>query len=361
MRSSTTAHPSTRRSLSCDAFPRSLPPGARNAAGYSEVVRTADPHDDRLPLAARVAREVLSVGVGGRLPITSELQQRYGVGSGTVQRALSEVREHGAALRPRGQRGTFVTDIDLPALWSLAQLGSVDILLPATESAEMKALIAALSRAVDSTVGADLTVSVQSGASSRIDAVREGRADGAVMSSGALEHVAGVAVDRDPSITVRGGWCIVSMGHGSYYRDGSIQVIARDPDRTTWARVGVDPRSSDHVRLSDAEFRGSDVEVVDAPFVRVPALVHDGTIDAGIWHRVDTLFSPESVGLAMLPLDAPDSAELLAAMSSAVIATPETSPLHRVLELIGPHKLVELGNPHEIVSPTVSLRIVARR
>lgn len=331
-------------------------------ARYSGSVRTAAHSDERLPLSARVAREVLAVGAGGRLPIAADLQRRYDVGSGTVQRALSEVRDHGGVgMRSRGQRGTFVTAIDLPQLWALAQLGSVNMLLPATESTEMQGIIGALSQAIDSVVGADLTVSVITGSSVRIEAVKDGKADGAVMSSGALEQVTGLVVDRDPGVTVRGGWCIMSMGYGSYYRDGSVQVAARSPDRAIWKRIGVDSRSSDHVGLSAAEFHHSGIAITDVELDQVPLLVYEGVIDAGIWHRVATLFPPEAVGLTMLPLKTPRSAELLKTMSSAVIVTPEASPLHRALELIEAQTLVESRNQSARPTPPVSLRLVTHR
>lgn len=326
--------------------------------GYSAAVSSTPRFAENLPLVARVAREVMAVGVDGKLPITTDLQQRYGVGSGTIQRALAEVRDRGGVgMRSRGQRGTFVTEVDLPRLWQLAQLGSLDLLLPATESTEMRALITGMAKAVNEAVGVDLTVSVLAGAAARIDGLADGLADGAVMSSGALEKVVGLGVDGDPAVTVQNGWCVTSLGHGSYYRDGSILVVARDERRSEWRRVGVDSGSSDHKQLSEAEFQTLDTEVVDTPFARIPALVRDQTIDAGIWHRVDLMFPPESVGLTLLPLEAPEHQDLLSAMSSAVIVTPEGSPLHRVLERIDVQKLVVSENAVPPSAP-VALRIL---
>lgn len=285
----------------------------------------------RLPVVARVAREVLVAGVGNRMPTAVELQARLGVGSGTVQKALAELKtERAVELRSRGALGTFVEQIDVPLLWQLGLLGPVHMLVPATDSAEMRLLIAATARVVREAIGTDLTVGVHPGAARRLDLVRAGVAHCAVMSSGAYHGVTGSALEMAADVTCFDEQTVVSLGPYTYYHRGSVVVVAREADPARWRRIGVDRNSSDHQRLSDAEF-GTWSTIVDTGFATIPARVLDGTVDAGIWHRVPTMFAPEDVGLTLVPLRGSAVGAVADSVSAAVLVALTAEPFGAVL------------------------------
>lgn len=89
-------------------------------------------HDAKqLSPVAFIARTIISLGLSGRLPTTSWFQEVLDIGSGTVQKALQELKKDGAVnLVSRGHQGTFVVSWDFPTLWDAARMPPVHILLP---------------------------------------------------------------------------------------------------------------------------------------------------------------------------------------------------------------------------------------
>lgn len=80
---------------------------------------------------AFIARTIITLGLSGRLPTTSWFQEVLEIGSGTVQKALQELKKSGAVtLVSRGHQGTFVVSWNFPLLWSAARIPPVHMLLP---------------------------------------------------------------------------------------------------------------------------------------------------------------------------------------------------------------------------------------
>jgi len=260
----------------------------------------------QLPPMAAIARDILRLGVSGRLPTTLEYQARLGVGSGTVQKAIRQLRDDGAVqLRSRGHQGTFVTGTDPVRLWQHALMAPVHLLLPPSGPAESLAVAAGLAEAF-AAIGAGTTVGYLRGARSRLAAVDAAEADVAIMSAGG-------AGATGPEHTV------LHLGPGSYYAPGSLVVVGRagaGPVR----RVGIDPRSSDHQRLTRAEFGDGTVEYVRTDFTRIPRAVLAGDIDTGVWHTVDSLIPLDLVGLRTDALRSAAAQELEREISGAVLA-----------------------------------------
>lgn len=267
----------------------------------------SEPTAGGTPLEA-IARDILRAGIGGRLPTTTEYQSRLGVGSGTVQKALRDLRGGGAVdVVSRGHQGTFVTDLHVGRLWSAARLAPVHVLLPPSSPPEAVRIAGGLSDAFALT-GATTTVGLLRGAAARLDAVDAGEADLAVMSAGAAHDL--VAEDS--------GRLLLALGPGTYYAPGTLVVVNR-PEPPERPRIGIDPRSDDHQRLTRAQFPVDEHTYVTTDFTLVPRALVEGRIDAGIWHTVDTLIPLEAVGLSLSPLSRPEASELAEHISGAVL------------------------------------------
>lgn len=269
-----------------------------------------------------IARDVLRAGVGGRLPTTVHYQESLGVGSGTVQKALKDLRNEGAmSLVARGHQGTFITGLDAALLWSAARLSPVHLLLPPNAPPESMRVATAVAERF-APLGAYTTVGHLRGAEPRLRAIESHQADIALMSAGAAGDL----------LAAGAGHRTLTLGSGTYYAPGSLVVVTRTPGPghgTDGAelRIGIDLDSDDHQRLTHAEFPEGAGRYVPTDFTSVPRAVLLGEIDAGIWHTVDSLIPLDAAGLTVAPLSRPDAVELARAISAAVlVATRDNIP-----------------------------------
>ncbi|MGP4014667.1 YhfZ family protein [Saccharopolyspora sp. 5N708] len=264
----------------------------------------------KTPPVAAIARDILRMGVGGRLPTTMQYQQRLGVGSGTIQKALRDLRLSNAVdLVSRGHQGTFVTAADPAQLWRSAELPPVHILLPPPGPVEAQGVAHALAEQLGR-IGATTTIGFLGGARGRVDAVDEAAADVAVVSAGAA-HVLMPESDT--------GHVRVELGPGTYYENGSLVVVSRRDATGPSHRIGIDPHSEDHRRLTRAQFPAAEHEFVETDFTAIPRAVLAGTIDAGIWHAVESLIPLDLAGLATTQLSDPAARTLARDISGAVL------------------------------------------
>jgi hypothetical protein len=271
---------------------------------------------------------MLSLGAGQRLPSTLELQERLGVGSGTVQKAFHLLEETGVATTDsRGHLGRFVVSLDPGRIWSLAGLPAIHAVLTPPGAFEIYALVDGLLDEF-ARLGLSLQINYQRGNMKRLERVGSSETSFAVMSSGAA-----ASLRRDDLV-------IASLGKDTYYSPGSIVALSRigGPAAAELGRplrVGVDRESSDHLELSRAEYNETtEIEFVDCQFPKVPAEILAERIDVGIWHRMMLIVPLELMGLAAHPLS-PSAAALLTSRSAASIVFSQTNlELTKVLDYV---------------------------
>jgi hypothetical protein len=88
--------------------------------------------------------------------------------------------------------------------------------------------------------------------------------------------------------------------------------------RSRKLRIGVDRRSHDHKLLTIQQFGELEtLKLVDVAFPDVPAALLRGEIDAGVWHRMLLVITPELAGLKVSPLPK-EAGKLMAELGSAV-------------------------------------------
>ena len=258
-----------------------------------------------------LARQALATNVGDRLPTATSLQEAANVGSGTIHKAFLILEDLGALqTRARGHMGRFLKDKDLSQLWGLSGFPRIRAILTPPGSPETYGLSEALTHEF-SQLGLPLDIEYVIGA-------RE-RASVASRSPFAMAFVsAGAATALKAPHRARGR---VSLAPGSYYSEDSIVVLSTtDTDlRSQTIRVGVDRRSYDHKLLTVEAFGNLDsLKTVDVAFPDVPGALLRGDIDAGVWHRMLLVITPELAGLRVSEL--PDKARLLVdTLGSAVV------------------------------------------
>ncbi len=261
-----------------------------------------------------LAEDLLGREPESKLPTTLEYQQLAGVGSGTVQRALSTIEGSGAvSLSRHGHRGTRIVKMRPGLLWSLAGRGQVRIVVPIPGAIDVFGLSKGLRAEFDRfEIPSDLGYLAGSGA--RAESVVASRADVAVMSRSAASLVA-----KSIAKAVQ----VIQLGDGSFYGPGSLVVLERAGDPRPAEkplRVGRIHASTDHVQLTAAEFPETDpITYVDLPYMSLPSAILQDQVDAGVWHRALMPAPLELLGLAERPLSNPKANTVLADMSSAAL------------------------------------------
>lgn len=286
-----------------------------------------EPDAKHLSPVAFIARTILSLGLANRLPTTPWFQDVLGIGSGTVQKALQELKKSGAVkLVARGHQGTFIVSWHFALLWDAARLPPVHMLLPPRGSQEATLIASAFVQQCSQwdIVG---TVEYLRGARSRLAALEQGKVDIVLLSSGSAEMLLADATAH--------GLELFEVGNGSYYRPGSLVVVEKSgaPAKAR-RRIGIDFHSSDHQRLTRAQFAAEACDFVEVDFTLLPRLVFLDEIDCGVWHQEASLIPLDKIGLTIRPLDHSDALDLAKQISSAVFAVRAHSPVAQLLHQI---------------------------
>lgn len=262
--------------------------------------------------ARRLAALLLHHATDTRLPRLRDFAERLGAGNGTVQTGLQLLEDAGAIeTRARGHLGTFLIHADRALLWRLAGLGTVLAAMPLPYSHRYEGLATGL-RAAFEQAGAPFGVTFMRGASTRVSALLEGRADLVVLSRFAAdrlcaEHPVELVADLGPGTYVG--------AHGLLLRDGV------DPD-APHLRVAVDSSSEDLRMLANRVFAGrTGITWVETSYMQLRDLFERGEVDATVWN-LDEVRDHLGPGVGVLPMDETITRDLARTNSSAALLTP---------------------------------------
>ncbi|MEW8978732.1 MAG: GntR family transcriptional regulator YhfZ [Symbiobacterium sp.] len=240
-------------------------------------------------VAEELARRLAAHRVGDRLASVGELAAEFGTGRGTVQAALKLLTDEGAVeLERRGSLGSFITKLDYARLMARAGLATVIGVMPVAYSLHFIGLATGLTRAF-AQAEIPLVLAQVRGGRSRIQLLRTGRCDFAVASRMAWEAESGAG---DLQL-------VFSFGPGSSVGEHVLLVREGFDGIADGMRVGVDPTSHDHMRLTLEECQGRAVEMVEISYAQSLSLLLRGAIDATVWDGGAPLVPP---GLKILPL-----------------------------------------------------------
>lgn len=261
--------------------------------------------------ARRLAALLLHHETDARLPRLRDFAGELEVGNGTVQTGLQLLEEAGAIeTRARGHLGTYLIRADRALLWRLAGLGTLLAAMPLPYSHRYEGLATGL-RAAFEQASAPFAVTFMRGASARLAALLEGRADLVVLSRFAADrlaaaHPVALVADLGPRTYVG--------AHGLLLRHGI-------PVETPGLRVAVDSSSEDLRMLATRAFAGrEDIVRVEASYMQLRDLFARGEVDATVWN-LDEVRDHLGPGVDALPLGEEITRDLDLRNSSAALIT----------------------------------------
>ncbi|HEY3367329.1 MAG TPA: GntR family transcriptional regulator YhfZ [Symbiobacteriaceae bacterium] len=240
-------------------------------------------------VAEDLARRLLCLSEGDRLDSVGQLAADFGTGRGTVQSALQVlIQESAVRFETRGKLGSFITHLDYQRLLERAGLSPIIGAMAVAYSLRFQGLAAGITQAFQQ-AGLPLVLAQIRGGRNRLHFLRTGRCDFAVISRMAWQAEEALGDLR----------LVLSFGPGSNV--GDHVLVFGSPEAAAIAdgmRVGVDPSSTDHVRLTQEECEGKAVQLVEISYAQSLARLLKGEIDVTVWDAGVALPFP---GLAIRP------------------------------------------------------------
>ncbi len=202
---------------------------------------------------------------------------------------MGRLREAGAIeVETRGPLGAFMIGRSIGRLWEAAEGGPLVIALPLASSSRYEALATAIKAGLTQ-AGLEVFLIFVRGSRQRLQAVREGRCNLAVMSAFAAAELCGA----DDSVVLELWPNSYNTGHLVFY---TPRALTAKP-----VRVLVDRHSADQQLLTALEFGGDGVTMLPAMTAQIARMLADGRGDAAVW-TADEMLVNRPEGLLDRPL-----------------------------------------------------------
>lgn len=229
--------------------------------------------------AKEIARILITVDEGNRIPRIEDFAQQLQLGRGTVQGALKILENlHAVTLESRGHLGTFLIKRDLNLLKEVAGTGQIMGAMPLPYSILYEGLATGLIEVSESLI-IQVNLAYMRGSKQRIKNLKARRYDFVVLSKLAADEEIKNDQQLDIALTFNPNTFVTShkVFLADIHKDGIEDGM----------RVGIDPTSYDQKRLTMAECYQKDVEFVQINYMQVFDHLKNGSIDATVWNSDD--------------------------------------------------------------------------
>lgn len=216
--------------------------------------------------------------VGDQVDTIQAYSALFGVGRGTVQRALQFLKENGAiALDARGRAGTTIARIDRKKLLSLYSKRKFIGVMPLPYSLRYQGLATGLFlESQEKEI--DLQMAFMRGAESRLSMLIEGNYDFVIMSRLSADD----AIRAHDSLVN-----ICNFGPGTYVNEHVVILNRKFTTLKDGMRFGMDVSSRDMMILTNHMCRDVAVPYVHLPYMQLVNKVETGAIDAAVVNTDD--------------------------------------------------------------------------
>lgn len=226
-------------------------------------------------VVVKLAKQLLMVSPGYRLPSVSDYCAQFSAGAGTVHAALRTLTNSGAIdLEFHGHQGTVIKDLNRMLLWkySLNTLFYGSMPLPYTT--RLQGMATAIYKEFEE-AGIPFSLAYVRGGRMRVQRLLDKHTDFIICS----RLTARLAKEEHPDL-----FTVMDMGHESYLTH-SMLVFSK-PGLTEiedGMRVGVDESSYDHPKLVQVASKDKNVAFVPQSYNQIISNIRKGEIDATIW------------------------------------------------------------------------------
>ena len=224
-----------------------------------------------------LAKKYLLLEPDDRVPTVEEFCKESNISQGTMQAAISILKEEGAiSTRSRGHLGTFVENVNHHKL--LSYLGNRTLVgsLPLPYTKKYEGLATGIYKAFFNNE-IQVSLSYMNGSEKRLSGLQEDRSN-FIITSG---------LTADYLIKKNGNLAEFLVLPEQTYVTKHVLVFRKGEDAQikSGARIGVDTQSIDYTLLTKYVTKGKNVQLIQMPYNQVSKSIEEGLIDFAIWNK----------------------------------------------------------------------------
>lgn len=244
-------------------------------------------------IVMKLAQEFIGMEVGYRIDTVANYSERYDTARGTVQSAIKLLQDNKAiSLEARGHLGTFIIGINYEKLLEFTDINSIVAVMPLPYSKLYEGLATGLYKTMHKS-NVPFNLAYMRGARSRINALKKGRYDFAIVSKLAAKK--SIEDGMDISIIIEFGLFTYVSEHALIFNNAIKRSIEDG------MKIGIDRTSTDHSILTLKQCEGKNVELIELAYNQIVAKVISGEIDAAVWN-IDEILE-RKINIKYYPLE----------------------------------------------------------
>lgn len=255
----------------------------------------------------KVAREMMTMAPGDRVPPMSEYVDKFGVAKGTIQGIFKQLEGECIALEKKGHLGTYIQSIDHKKLWQYSGWVAITGLMPICLNDRLRSLATAVTLAFEK-MDIPFRLAFMQSAQNRYLTLTGGQFDFIVTSKLAGEKF----IKENDKLSLA-----LELSDNSYNRG---IVCAFQDDRKTVIEDGMtlacDPDARDQWLLTKLVTKGKKVNLIKMPYRATLHSFFAGKTDAIIYHSEAILSADRKYAIQDIPGQA-----LSSKVSKAVVIT----------------------------------------
>lgn len=226
--------------------------------------------------AKEIAKKLIPIEEGDRIPRIDDFAQQLSLGRGTVQGGLKVLGDLQAVeIESRGHLGTYLINKDEYLLKEVAGVGSYLGAMPLPYSKMYEGLATGLIEVSDKKLNR-INLAYMRGSKKRIEALKARRCDFVVMSKLAAEE----ELKEDKTLHI-----VKDFGPHTYVSSHQIFLANADDDCIKdGMRIGIDYTSIDQSKITQLECEGKEIELVSVNYMQLFEQLLNGSIDAAVWN-----------------------------------------------------------------------------
>ncbi|MFZ2539481.1 MAG: GntR family transcriptional regulator YhfZ [Oscillospiraceae bacterium] len=226
-----------------------------------------------------IAQDFIGMDVDDRVPTVEELAVRYEAARGTVQQAITKLKEYGAIrLEPHGHLGTFISEINYSKLMEICGAGNLVGVMPLPYSRRYEGLATGIYATLNHETGANVNLAFMGGSDRRVQALLDGRYNFAVMSLPTAQHY----LENNYAIEIS-----QVLGVHTYVQAHAL--IMRSDFKGELKRIGVDNTSFDQISMTAKYFQNQAIELVPLKYAHIIDNIKSRMIDGAIWSLEESI------------------------------------------------------------------------
>lgn len=239
----------------------------------------------------RLAKELLRVKIGDKIPPINELEKILEVSRGTVQNAIKYIIENDAIkVQKRGHQGTLIKDIDYKKLQQIAKINKIQGVMPLPYSKKYQGIATSLYEYFSEY---DINISYSRGARNRINLIKDEIYHFAICS----KYTALKAIQDDSSLII-----LADFKKHSYL-EKHILLSTKEVKSIDGLRVGIDETSPDQTYLvKKVTEKAKNISYIPMKTYQTISALANDLIDIGVWNY-DDIAKADGKGIIVTEID----------------------------------------------------------